>query len=265
MVLLGWGEIVRRATLDHAVANKHFGMADGSARSPLLATWFTSQGKLEKTGRELAVSVQELAQDLHDWPTGHMVVRHRETDDLVGKLRHFEGRQLSLAQREARIALRKPLRAMTDAEARMARGVVLMLSDPDLSSWFLKIWEPDGDAPIAIEGFINAQLNRGSGEIPLNAIRLRMSPPRGSTTRPSIILTQAEVAEIQAIKQLRFKRYGNAATDTVMELPPGVRARSATPRIMGAILDLMSEERYTLEQLREAQVLDIGSWKIELV
>ena len=145
VILLGWGEIVRRATLDRAVADKHFGMAGGHARSPLLATWFTSRRRLEKTGRELAVSVEELALDLHDWPMGHIVVREHESDALLERLRPFEGRQLTLAQRQTRIALRKQLRVTTDTEARIVRGVTLMLSDPDLSGWILKVWEEDGE------------------------------------------------------------------------------------------------------------------------
>ena len=43
--LFGWDEIVRRAMLDPAVTAKHFGpSADAAARSPLLATWFMSEG-----------------------------------------------------------------------------------------------------------------------------------------------------------------------------------------------------------------------------
>jgi hypothetical protein len=88
VVLLGWSEIVRRATLDPQVADKHFGPSGGGApRSPLLATWMISKGKLEKTGAELELSVKELTQDLHDWPTGHIVVRQRESDALLEKLR----------------------------------------------------------------------------------------------------------------------------------------------------------------------------------
>ncbi|MEJ2375712.1 MAG: hypothetical protein P8Y71_09935, partial [Pseudolabrys sp.] len=123
--------ILRRATLDQDVANKHFGPAGGGApRSPLLATWMISKGHLEKTGRELALSVEELTQDLHDWPTGHFVIRQRESDALTEKLRHFESRNLSTAERKQRIALRKELRILTDAEERDVRGVKLMLTDP---------------------------------------------------------------------------------------------------------------------------------------
>jgi len=37
--VLGWSEIIRRATLHEDVANKHFGPGGGAPRAPLLATW----------------------------------------------------------------------------------------------------------------------------------------------------------------------------------------------------------------------------------
>lgn len=112
VVLLGWDEILRRATLDPQVANKHFGPSGGGApRSPLLATWMMSKGKLEKTGKELELSVKELTQDFHDWPTGHIVVRQRESDDLLERLRAFEGRKLSNTERRKRIKWSSPVLA----------------------------------------------------------------------------------------------------------------------------------------------------------
>ena len=99
--LFGWDEIVRRAMLDPAVTAKHFGPSAGAAaRSPLLATWFMSEGRLEMTGDDLALAVAELSQDLRDWPTGHFVIRQRESDALLSRLRNFEGRQLSRPDRE---------------------------------------------------------------------------------------------------------------------------------------------------------------------
>jgi hypothetical protein len=110
VILLGWNEIVRRATLDRNVADKHFGSAGGGApRSPLLATWMLSKGRLEKTGEELALSVEELIQDLHDWPTGHFILRLRESDDLTEKLRRYEGRNLSNNERKQRKATPCPV------------------------------------------------------------------------------------------------------------------------------------------------------------
>jgi hypothetical protein len=70
-----------------------------------------SKGKLEKTGKELELSVKELTQDFHDWPTGHIVVRQRESDDLLERLRAFEGRKLSNTERRKRIKWSSPVLA----------------------------------------------------------------------------------------------------------------------------------------------------------
>jgi hypothetical protein len=153
VVLLGWNELVRRATLDPSVANKHFGPAGGGApRSPLLATWFMSSGKLEMSGEELALSVEELVQDFHDWPTGHFIIRQRESDKLLEKRRLYEGKPLSTDERKKRVELRKELRVLTNAEDLAVRAVKLILTDPELSIWFLKTWN---DAPLTIEAFVN--------------------------------------------------------------------------------------------------------------
>lgn len=265
VVLLGWNEIVRRAALDRSVADKHFGPAGGGApRSPLLATWIMSNGKLEKTGDELALSVEELTQDLHDWPTGHFVIRQRESDDILEKLRPYEGRRLSTAERRTRVALRKKLRALTDAEDLAVRAVNLMLSDPELSVWFLKVWEPYGDTPLAIEAFVNNHLKPKAGTVPSDAIYLRMSPPGDPDRRCSTLLSKQEVSSILSIMSDREKRYGAALTDTVSELPDEVRARKATPRIIRGLLEFMSEDRLTWDQIQQMGALDIGLWKVSM-
>jgi hypothetical protein len=57
---VGWSEIVRRATLHSAVADKHFGPGGGPPRAPLLATWFALQDRLQLSGEELVVTRREL-------------------------------------------------------------------------------------------------------------------------------------------------------------------------------------------------------------
>lgn len=264
VVLLGWNEIVRRATIDSSVADKHFGPAGGGApRSPLLTTWIMSHGKLEKTGDELALSVKELVQDLHDWPTGHFVIRQRESDEILKKLRIYEGRELSTAERLARVALREELHALTDAEERAVRAVNLMITDPQLSLWFLKVCEPD--LPLAIEAFVNNELRPTLAKDPQGAT-LRMSPPGDPERRCSTTLSKDEASSIQSIISKRMKRYGNPATDTVAELPDEVRARKAAPRIIRGILELTSSEwRLTWDQIQRMGALDIGSWTVSMV
>ena len=264
VILLGWNEIVRRATLDRNVADKHFGPAGGGApRSPLLATWMMSKGRLEKTGEELALSIEELIQDFHDWPTGHFVIRQRESDALIEKLRRYESRNLSDDERKQRIALRKQLHVLSDAENRAVRAVTWMLTDPELSVWFLKIWEPYGDAPLAIESFVNNHLSI-TVAVPPNATYLRMSPPNAPERRCSALLNKTEVSAIVKVMSERQKRYGASLTDTVAELPDEVRARTATPRIIRCLLEFLSEDRLTWDQIRQMGALDIGLWTVSI-
>jgi hypothetical protein len=146
VVLLGWAEIVRRATLHESVANKHFGGSGGAPRSPLLATWFSSNGKLELNEWELKIAVTELAQDLQDWPTGHIAFRQRETDALLDQIHAFVGRDLTLDEREERIRLRKKLRRMTDREARIVKGLQMAIcqlqSEPSSRMNLIRTWAP---------------------------------------------------------------------------------------------------------------------------
>jgi hypothetical protein len=263
VILLGWNEIVRRATLDRNVADKHFGPAGGGApRSPLLATWMLSKGRLEKTDEELALSVEELIQDLHDWPTGHFVIRQRESDDLTEKLRRYEGRNLSNNERKQRITLRKQLHVLSDAEERAVRAVTWMLTDPDLSVWFLKIWP--GDATLAIEGFVNKHLHTTVQGAPRDATYLRMSPPNAPDRRCSALISRKEISAISNIMSERSKKYGASLTDTVAELPGEVRARTAVPRIIRGLLEFLSEDRLTWDQIRQMGALNIGSWTVSI-
>ena len=261
VALLGWGEIVRRATLDTEVADKHFGPSGtGFPRSPLLATWMMSGHILEKTDAELNLSVQELIQDFDDWPTGRIVIRQRESDDLLQQLRPFEGKKLSIKDREERIELRNNLRALIDTENLAARAIKLMLTDPVVSVWLLKIWEHD--APLAIEALLNNEIQ--SRPTTCGKQYLRMSPPGDSVRRCSAILSDDDVSSIMDIMTERQDRFGKPLTDTVAELPPVVRARVAVPRIIRGIYEFVSEDRLSWEQVRKMGALELGNWTISI-
>ena len=266
VVLLGWNEIVRRATLDPTVADKHFAPAGGGApRSPLLATWFMSGGKLETTTEELSMRVEELAQDLLDHPNGHFVIRQRESDQLLQKLREYEGRTLSASQRRKRIALRKELRVLTDAEQRAVRAIRFMILDPEISVWLLKVWEPYGDLPLTVEAFINDHLSLLVGNQSNHTNYLRMSPPGDPERRCATPLSKADVSALCDIMETRRKRFGSPLTDTVSELPDNIRARKATPRIIRGVLDFLDEDRLSRDELRDMKALEIGSWSVSIV
>jgi len=112
VVLLGWSEILRRALKDPQVAEKHFGPKGSASRSPLLGTWQTKQGQLEKGSAELSLDFQELWEDFQDWPNGHIIIRDRETDDLIERIAAIGESPLSKKKRKERLALRQQLRVL---------------------------------------------------------------------------------------------------------------------------------------------------------
>jgi hypothetical protein len=239
-------------------------MGSGAPRSPLLATWMMSQGKLEKTGTELKLSVKELIQDLHDWPTDHVVVRQRESDALLEKLRAFEGKTLTNKERNQRIKLREELGRLTDAEDEAARAIMLMLADPIMSVWLLKIWRDDDDAPRAVEAFVNSQLWPRKDPPNASGVYLRMSPPSDPERRCSTDLSREDVSSIMEIMQWRQKKFGHPLTETVAELPAAVRARVAIPRIIRGLFEWLNEDRLTWDQIQQMNALDIGHWTVSI-
>jgi hypothetical protein len=78
------------------------------------------------------------------------------------------------------------------------------------------------------------------------------------------VLSKKEVSAIRKIMAWRKKRFENSLTTTVTELPDEVRAKTATPRLVRGILEFMSEDGLTFEQIRQMDALNIGSWKIRL-
>lgn len=263
--LLGWAEILRRATRDPAVMAKHFAPIGAQApRSPLLATWFMSHGRLEKGGDDFALDVVELSQDLHDWPTGHFVIRQRESDELLAELGRYEDRQLSTEERRNRIALRTELRAHTDLEARAVQAVTAMLTDPDLVASLQSVFEPFDRSHLAVEAFVNDQLRPLSGHPGVGYLRL--TPPGRAYHEGGISeeLTVEEMRSINALMAERVAMYGKPLTDTVAELPDGVHYRKAVPRIVRCLFDLIEHNRCTWEELRRSQMLDTGMWSVSV-
>jgi hypothetical protein len=256
--VVGWSEIVRRATLHSTVADKHFGLAGGAPRAPLLATWFSSQGCLELAGEELAVTCRELAHDLRDFPAGRIIVRQRESDDLVAQLAAYDGGPLTITERKARLELRDKLAAREQKEARISRGLKLLVGDPTLSPW-----DP-GDAARAVTGFVNHEL-KDNPFIDPETIKMRVTCPRNTDIYRNRYLTRSDVASITALREKRDKKLGHGRhTNTVMELPDEVRGAEAIPAAIAEILHQLDEGR-SLEEMRKKGILDIGEWRIDIL
>lgn len=259
VVLLGWNELARRASLHPQVSDKHFGPSGvGAPRSPLLATWMMSGGKIVLTEQELELCVQELALDFHDWPAGHIAVRQRESDVLAESLRALEGNKLSVPSRKQRIKIRNDLRRLVEEERFAERGIKLMLTDPDLSSYILNVWEKE--AHLVIEGFMNTQVARGASNDQEPDHYLRLHWPDKPEEWISASLSAENISAIWGRNEAFKAQFGNPIVECVSELPAGVRAKVAIPRIIRGLLELISESQCTWEEVRRKKLLHLGSW-----
>jgi hypothetical protein len=263
VVVLGWGEIVRRATLHPAVAAKHFGGASAGPREPLLANWRIEKGHLLLKGKELALSCRELAHEFHNVPSGRIVLRQAESDALAEKLSRYEGRKLTFKERSKKLKLRDQLKRLEKQEVYLATGIRLMLADPLISVYLAEVWGDSGDLQRAVAAFVRRELDPEKGVIKPTHVRLRLFAPNDPEIRRSMYMSPSLGASVRSLMQKRIKKYGRPLTNTVDELPDDVRARVAIPGIMAEILRQL-EDGKALDDLRQAKLLDVGRWKIEM-
>lgn len=263
VVLLGWAELVRRTTLHKVVADKHFGTVGGTAPAPLLGTWFVKDGKLELKGAEFEVSAQELALDLQDWPKGRIEIRQRESDLLMSKINILDVGKKTLEKRTRLIDLRKQLRSKIDLEHALARGVILMLTDPNISKFLLKVWQDEFAS--TIKAFIEKKLDDNSPFISASNQELHIWPPGIKTLegRFKEYYPAALYADVFALMQNNRKNWGKPLMDCVGELPPSLRSGHAVPAILQKIQTRL-ESGVTLDTLKSEQWLDLSSWNVEV-
>lgn len=265
VILLGWGEILRRATKDACVADKHFGPNGGAPRSPLLGTWYTNNGRLEKTRAALSLDFRELWQDFQDWPSGHIVIRARETDALIEKIAALGENPKSTAVREQRFDLREQLRILRQREAATQDGVARMCTMPELRTYLYAVKQPKLAAE-CVSGFINEQMAFRKPKSHSNVQFLRMSPPNNlRNERLSAELDDAALNLIEATKADRIKKFGKPLTTSVDELPDDVFSRIGFPRIMRGILEALGDEqRVTISKLIEEDWFNVGQWQMDI-
>ncbi len=89
VTVLSWSEILARVAKYENVINKHFNMGGGGDYSPLISTWYINNGKIELDDDMWEIEVKESSMDLVDCPNGHIVIRQRETDELLKHVKMF--------------------------------------------------------------------------------------------------------------------------------------------------------------------------------
>lgn len=263
VVLLGWAEIVRRATLQPEVAAKHFGAVGGMPPAPLLATWFTEAGVLELTGTEFDLAVRELALDLHDHPNGRVVIRQRETDVLIEQIKALEAAESKLELRMLRLELRRKLKRKTSEEQAVARGVIFMLTDPTVSGLVVEVWE--NDTPALVRGFIENELNSDRDIVNPGDHEMHLWPPGKKLPELRIKrhFPNALIPELMELRDLNKARWNKPLTDSVLELPASLRNLHAVPVVVRNIFSAL-DEGATLDSLRANGWLNVSGWAVEI-
>lgn len=260
VVVIGWHELVRRATRHQHVAAKHFGSYSSGPASPLLATWRASAGKLLLDDRDLSLAIRELIHDLGEYPEGRIVFRQKESEDLLFQIKQLQstGGQ-SLDDREAVLELRDKLKVLKDRERAVTAGLSLLFGKY-LNDYVRVIWE--SDAPLLVRSFVEQEIDAKLGNV-TGLEKIRLLPPKYGESPIAVFMPPADIVAIlnhQAAKKVQFPKL---ATDIVSELPNNVQFRYAVPAVVRKIVSKMAEG-VPLEEMERHNWLDTSAWKLTL-
>lgn len=272
--ILFWGEIVRKVALYPMVASKHFSVGTSpNDFSPLLSTWYTSGGKLELAGDEWLMAVSELFEDYYDWPTGHVIIRQRETDELIKVINEMEGVGQDNIRME-RLEHRKELRRMKEKERYLQEVIHNVCRNEKLNFYVFELNEDGIDASVILKNIIERSLSLTGISSGMNKIRVCPPTPerieeRGVSSRfylsdLTVNMSEEEYKKIlEAELDFPNKHYGNKMSNVVSELPCFIRRECVVPAIIIRLHRIIYEDKITLEELDAAGYLDIHSWKYE--
>jgi hypothetical protein len=255
------------------VAKKHFPIAGGKGGfSPLLATWYTSGGRLELAGDDWHLTVSEVGEDFYEWPTGRVIVRQRETDVMVTKLQKLEKQPASAKSRTAKLELRRELRYARSREKRVQETIHNLFTIERLKFYLLDLDEKYVDARDILRSIIEHEMRRYLESAGPQKIRILPPTPHLLTgPRSSMSMFDADITVnmsnsdyreiLSAEKEFQKKYYGNTMVKIVSELPHNVRTRLAIPAIIRRIERIMQEDQKSFAQMELAGYLDLNEWK----
>lgn len=272
ITVLFWSDIVRKVGLFEQVARKHFPIRGfDSGYSPLLATFFVENGRLELTEFDLQLAVNELGEDFHDWPTGHVNIRQRETNLLMQKLQKTKDSAKSEKARSESLTLRRQLRNLRKKEDRAQEIIRFIYTNETLKFYVMELDESGKTAAVILNALIESELGT-AGDI-ADYQKIRVAPPTPylllgprifysvADDDLAISITDSEYMEVLNREHDFQKKFGNKMTKEVCELPFSVRARRALPQIIRRIDRVMREEAKSVEEMRLAGYLDLGRWR----
>lgn len=260
VVVIGWGELVRRATRHRSVATKHFGAYSDGPATPLLTTWRASEGHLLLEERELDVAIKELIHELREYPSGRIAFRQKESEQLLFEIKELRAKgNLTLDEREAIVLLRDKLKRLTDRENEVVAGLRLLFGHKDLREYVRHVWHKH--AALLVRSFVEQGVDLTRGTVTgLEKIRIH-SPGRIVDTGIAIFLPGQEIRQIWEHQRELKAKHPRLSTDNVSELPKDVQFGRVIPEILRQTVNKV-EEGVPLAELEQAKWLDTSAWKV---
>lgn len=260
VVVIGWAELERRAKKHHNVAAKHFGSHSTGPASPLIAAWRATNHKLEFGDKELGIAVREVIHDLSDFPNGRILIRQRETDDLLFEIKERRAApEPSLGEREAILNLRDKLKRLRDRERTAVAGLNLLFGHKLLRE-LMSAW--CDHVPLFVRSFIEQELDPNFSTV-TGLEKIRIFPP--GTVPEDRIAVFMPSSDIYSIMQHRMElqaKHPKLKTNNVSELPKPVQFKWAMPALVRAWISALDGGR-SVDELERAGWLDSAGWRFE--
>ncbi len=259
VTVLGWTDIVRRATRHRLVAAKHFGAYSEGPAAPLLASWNAAGGRLLLGDRELAIAVRELIHDLGELPAGRIVFRQEESEALLFEINQRRAaHKLTLDDREAVLELRDRLKRLTDREQEVVAGLRLLFGHKVLRDYVRVVWTKH--IALLVRSFVEQAIDNQRGTV-TGMEKIRIHPPGSQHDPLAIFLPAEDHGTIMRHAQALRERFPRVPTDIVSELPDDVQFGQIVPEILRHILRMV-DEGVPLEQLEQQKWLHTHEWKV---
>lgn len=260
IVVIGWAELERRAKKHHHVAAKHFGSYSTGPASPLIAAWRATDHKLALGDRELGIAIREVIHDLSDFPNGRILIRQRETDDLLFTIKERQAApKLPLSEREAILDLRDKLERLRDRERTAVAGLQLLFGHRLLRE-LISAWRDH--APLFVRSFVEQELDPNFSTV-TGLEKIRLFPPgTAPEDRIAVFMPPSDIYSIMQHQNKLRCRYPELKTDNVSELPEAVQFKWAMPALVRAWLSALESGR-SAEELERASWFDSTAWRFE--
>lgn len=279
--ILFWSDIVSKLAKYENVVNKHYNMGGKENKyTPLLATWYVKNGKVELNNDscQWMLEVKEKSVEFLERPHGNIVIRQRETDELLEKIRMFQKSE-KVEDREELYKLRNLLQKEVVKEKQVSDYIKKIFTTRKLIESIVEI-EPENYClheiiATIIERKLSKELITEEQKIFLfppqisdwaepddsrfRALVLKAGYDRNSVLIPSYLLM--EIMETERNFKIKYK---NNISKVVLELPMCAKNRYVIPKILLIIFEIVEKSGRNMEDLERSGFLDINEWGYEL-